>query len=268
MRLGQERVDFRVFAFFGQGGHEGQISAGGKRAGHAAGLVADDKAHAVGIHVIRAFAHELNDLAVEGVHLGVKFAAEHAVADVHQGCGFAGFDDLARSFQGCQGDDILADLDVLVGSGGKIIILDLAGFGFIECGMAGCDHFFDCGRNLKTVFFHFGNGFDQSDGIPGFKRAHGEIIAPFHGVIDFNDGVGNFRNPVGRINQVVGKDFPGIAGAFVIAVQHGFHFIGRVLAFLASARQGKSAGAYSTYSRVAGSMTFRIFFHSGVRSVL
>ncbi len=162
----------------------------------------------------------------------MKFAAEYAVPNVHQGCGFTGFDYLAPSFQGGQGNHIVADLDIFVGFGNKIIILYLAGLCFVERGMTGCDHFFNAGWNHKPVFFHLGDGFDQSDGVPGFKRAHGEIKAPFHAVIDFNDGVGNLRDPVGGINQVVGKGFPGIACAFVIAIQHGFHLIGKGLGFL------------------------------------
>jgi hypothetical protein len=65
--------------------HLAQVGAGGKGAGHAAGLVADDQADTVGIHIVVGFFEKFDDLVIERVHLGMELGAEDAVAQVDQG---------------------------------------------------------------------------------------------------------------------------------------------------------------------------------------
>ena len=72
----------------GQPGHERQIAACGKRAGHPTGLVADYQAGAVFVHIIHAIGHEIDDFTIDDVHFAMEFKAEDIVADVYQGCGF------------------------------------------------------------------------------------------------------------------------------------------------------------------------------------
>ncbi len=198
--LFEEGVDLGIFAFLGQAGHKGQIAAGGEGPRHAAGLVADHQSGPVGVHIVQPFRHEIHDFAVDGVHFGVKFQAEDVVADIHERCRPAGLDNVVRGLQPGQGDNVVTDDHVFVAAAGEIVEGDFAALGFIKRGVAGSKQGLDVLRHGQPVGFHFGHRLFKPDGVPGLEGAHFEVEAPFHGIVDFNDSVGNFRDPVGRID--------------------------------------------------------------------
>ena len=170
----------------------------------------------------------------------MKFATEHSVTNINERCGPAGFYDFVRASEHIQGNDIVTDFNILVGFRYKIIKGCFSVFSFVKRGVSGCKHFSDFFRHVKSVILHLLNGFLNADGIPCFKGTHFKIVSPFHGIVYFNHGVGNLRDPVGSIDQTVCNDFPYKLGAFVLAIHHSLYFFRQGFCFFCFAKAGKT----------------------------
>ena len=78
-----------------------QVRAGGK----IHGLIGDHHGVEIGAQARQAFVDHGEDVAADGVHLGVKFAAEHAVAEIDQARAGIFLDLLGALLERFQNDD-------------------------------------------------------------------------------------------------------------------------------------------------------------------
>ena len=109
----------------------------------------------MGIDIIDSGVDGLNNLLVQGIHLGVKFETENTIAQIHEGCILIGLNLFAVCLQACQGDDIGTRLDGFVFTGSKIVEKASALLNLIKRGMTGCQHFADIFGDEKSILFHF-----------------------------------------------------------------------------------------------------------------
>ncbi|VTR68538.1 hypothetical protein DESC_710035 [Desulfosarcina cetonica] len=235
----EESLDLGILTGLGQTGHVGQVAAGAEGPGHPAGLVADYHSEAIGIHIVHGLGHEIDDFAIDGVHLGVKLQAEDIVAQIHQGRRRTGLDGFSIGLETGQGDDVGADLHRLVGTGRKVIIKGLAVFQLVEAFVAGRQHGLDLLGNAESAGFHLGHGGFHADGVPGLEGTHFEIESPAHGVVDFNNRIGDLGNAVGRVDQVAGQRLPGKLSALVLAIDNRLDFFRQGFGLFGRRQAGK-----------------------------
>ena len=180
----------------------------------------------------------VHDLLIQRIQLGMKFKAENAVIQVDQAGRFGSLDNLSFGLHSCQRNNVFADHPFFIAFRYKIIVKHRAVFRFVKRGVPGFQHLLDFLRYLKSIFLHAFDSGCQTDGIPGFKRPHLQIEAPLHGIVDIHNGIGNFRNPVGRIDQIIGNCFPGKIGTLVLTIYHRLHFIRQGLGFMSGRQTG------------------------------
>ena len=89
------------------------------------------------------------------------------------------------------------------------------------------EHILDFFGNLEFQFFHDFYSFFDAHSVPCFKGTKLMIVTPFHGVIDADDCVADFRNAIGGIDKIPTKVFARDFRSHIRAVEQYFEFIGK-----------------------------------------
>ena len=152
----------------------------------------------------------------------MEFTAENPVADIHQRGGITGFYQSTGCLGIGQGNDAFTGMDRLITLGVEVIEKLFSVIPLVKMRASGGNHLFDFIGDSEPLLFHLFYRFRHSDGIPGFKRPSLEIEPPSDRPIDLDNGVRNFRNPVGGVDQAVGERLPGKTPAGIVGIDHGF----------------------------------------------
>jgi hypothetical protein len=144
-------------------------------------------------HAHNVFAH--------GIHLGVEFKAGHAVAEIDERGALVPCHQLVPVFERRKKDDPGFDGNRLVILGSDIIEVLNTELPLVKGRLAALQHLLYPGRDFVSGLFHLFHRLGNSDGIPGFKGPQPPGKAPLHGIVHIDDVVGDFRNPVGCIDQ-------------------------------------------------------------------
>src|SRR5262245_33047854 len=79
----------------------------------------------------------------------------------------------------------------------------------------------------------------DTDGVPDFKWAKFPVEAPAHGPINFNYGVGNLRNSLGRITERARQRLPNKRADAIFSPNQGFETFARVVNVLSHVERGQ-----------------------------
>ena len=151
-----------------------QVRAGGK----ILALIGDHHGVEIGAQPREALVNHGQQVAADGVHLGVEFAADHAVAQIDQAGAGIFLDFLAALLQRFQNDDAFGLRHGLVGLAGKIEIRCLALRRFVERFLPGGKQLRDQRRQRLALLFQLpGHGLD-ADGVPRLRTARAPRQSP------------------------------------------------------------------------------------------
>ncbi len=189
--------------------------------GEVGGVAGDDEGFEVADGVgrgLEGLGDERDDVAAEGVHLGVEFDGGDAVAEVDEGGAGVLFDDAVGLLEGGERDGAGRCRDGLVGSGGGVEELAAAGGlggvavpGGILVG-AGVEEPGDVFRDGQPEELHLVRGGTGAGGVHHFEGAELPVEAGVHGLVDLDDGGGGFAggggDAVGGVGEELGEEGP------------------------------------------------------------
>ena len=167
------------------------------------GVAADDNAFVLArIYQIKRLVEHVENVLVQGVHLGVKFHINHAVAQVNDSRARVFVNHLARGLLFLDENGLRRAADGLIRLLRGVVNADLAAaVVLVEGGEAGGQHIVHPLRRGEALFRHRVRGFGHAQHVPNFKGAGLVGEAPAHGVVYRLGGVSNFgddRRGVGK----------------------------------------------------------------------
>ncbi len=173
--------------------------------GEVGGLVADDEAREVLLHDVAGQEKHVDDVLVDGVHLGVELEAGHPVAHVDEAGARVLADDLLALLEGRQDDDpgVLGELHVVLLR--EVVVVGAVLLLRVEGGEPALEHLLDLLGHLLAELLHDLDGLLDADGVPGLEGPELVVVAPLHGVVDLHDGVRDLGDAVGGVDEVVAE---------------------------------------------------------------
>ncbi|MCG3140250.1 MAG: hypothetical protein HDKAJFGB_01296 [Anaerolineae bacterium] len=158
-------------------------------------LIANHHADKILVQRFERGLRDLDDIVVQRVHLGMKFETRHPIAQIaHRRAVVCGDDggvlelrDVGRNAR----RDIFFRRGVIV----RTVL--------IKRRNAVRQHFLDPRRDGNLLRLHFGDCFRDAEHIPRFKRSRFVRETPFHRIVNGNDIVGDFGNPMRRVREIL-----------------------------------------------------------------
>src|ERR1700749_2466322 len=131
----------------------------------------------------------------------MELKARAAVADVYERRARVLLYSARTLLNGLQDDDarLLRDRDVLAR---REVEVELApAFGLIKGGRARVQHLLNVRGNGAPLFLHPLDRLLDADCVPSLEDSEFPTEAPLHRAVDFDDRVGDLRNPVRRVRE-------------------------------------------------------------------
>ena len=166
-----------------------------------------------------------DDIAADGVHLRVKFAAHHTIAEIDQTRTCIRLHNLRLLFERFQNDYAGCFVNRLHRDRGLIEILRGAVLGLIERFLAGRKHPLGKQRHkLAIALDSVGHSLD-ADGIPNLERPKLPRKSPAHRAIHIHDAIRNLRNTPCGVRTHLTDTAPQKPRSFVaaLAIEHRRH---------------------------------------------
>ena len=157
---------------------------------------------------LQPFVHHGDQIRSNGIHLGVKFAANHAVPKVNKACPGILLDFASCFFQRFQDNDASRLFDFLRPSGANIKNRCRSLFGLVETFTSARKHLFDNRRNRSPFFLHLRCERLHANRVHHFERPKFPAKAPAHRTVHIYDAIGNFRHAPRRIQAHLRKPAP------------------------------------------------------------
>ncbi len=174
-----------------------------------------------------------HQVAADGVHLGVKLAAQHAVAQVDEAGAGVALDFLRAIFQRLQIDDARRVGKRLFAARGQIKKRTLAALLLIERFLARREQpGHEQRQRIPFLFEPLGKGFD-ADGVPQLERAQLPGKAPAHGAVHVHNRVRNLRDAPRGVEAHAGDRGRKELGGLVAGGEQGAESLARVVNRLA-----------------------------------
>ncbi len=171
-------------------------------------LIGDDHGVEVGFQPFQPFVHHGDQVRADGVHLGVKFAANHAVSEVNQACSGVPLDFAAGFFQRFQKDDAFRLFDSLRSGGADIKNGGRAFLRLVKPLAAAREDFFNDRWKRPGFFLYLPRERFHSDRVYQFEWPELPAEPPAQGAIHIHNVFGYFRNTARRIQAHLGKPAP------------------------------------------------------------
>ncbi|EKD34620.1 MAG: hypothetical protein ACD_75C02258G0002 [uncultured bacterium] len=202
-----------IIGAFGQGhGHHHEIGADRE----VDALVGDDQAHAFLFRPLDRLMGHGQDVAADGVHLGMELEAEDAVAKVNDRAVGILLHHLAGLLEDLETNLTRLDRHRNVGFTQQIVVFF---FALLVEAVEGLYALQGLGH-LDAVFFRPFNEILYADGIEHLERTDLPVEAPAHGVVDIDDVIGDFWDAVHGIDEGVADGLPGELGALVAGANY------------------------------------------------
>src|SRR5208337_3420550 len=184
--------------------HQHEIRANAK----VDGLIGDDHGVEIGVQALDALVDHRDQVCADRVHLAVKFAAYHAVAEIDEAGTRVALDFAAGVFQifeDSNADGLYYFLDF---TGGKIEHGSFALAGFVETGEPGRQSFLKNQRESAPLFLNLRGKRGEPERVHDFKRTKLPGKAPAHGAIHIHNVVGDLRHAAPRVQAHFGDAAP------------------------------------------------------------
>ena len=149
-----------------------------------------------------------DQVRADGIHLGVKFAAHHAVAEIDQACAGIALDFAARIFERLENDDALWLFDFFRCAAANIENGGRAFLRFVKSLPPAGQNFFDDHWQRASFFLQLPGKRLHADRIHDLERPEFPGKAPAQRAIDVHNVVGNFRHASGCVQTHLGKRAP------------------------------------------------------------
>src|SRR5579884_2293308 len=204
LKLLHGHVEFIPFLFLG--GNEDQQEVGANR--EVDGLIGDDHGIEIGFKAFKAFMKHGDEVGADGVHLGVEFAADNAVAEINETSARIALDFAASLLERFENDNAGRFFDSSASARSEVEDRSDALFGFIETLAATGKNFFNDRRKSSALLLNLRREGRDADGVDEFEGAKFPGKPPAHGTIDVNNVIGNLRDAASGIEAHFGKCAP------------------------------------------------------------
>ena len=204
LKLFDRHVELVPLLFLCGDEDEHEIGANGK----IDGLIGDDHRIEICFQAFKAFVNHGDEVCADGVHLGVKFAADDAVAEVDEARAGVAFNFFSGVFERFQNDDAARLFNFPGAGSGEIENGGSSLFRFVKTFAAGGENFFDEYGDGAILFFELSDEISDAERVNDFERAEFPAEAPAHGAVDVGDIVGNFRDAAGSVRAGFGERAP------------------------------------------------------------
>ena len=184
--------------------HQHQIGAHGK----VHGLVGDDHRVKIRIESLQSFVQHRDQVRADGVHLRVKLAAHHAVAEVDQAGAGIPLDLAARLFLRFQNDHAGRRFHRLGRAALHIENSGLPFLRFIKSFSSACQYFLHQRRYRAAFLLDLRRKRSHADRVHHFERSHLPRESPLHRVVHVHDVVGNLRYAPRRVQAHLRQSAP------------------------------------------------------------
>ncbi len=188
---------------------------------------------------VQRFMPQVDDIVVDGVHLGVEFVEQHPVAHVEQTGAVVARHFLARRVQILDDHDVFIHCQRLIRLGIPIVAASV----LVETVAARRQHLFDPRRHFQTGRFHLLDSFGHAQHVPHLERPCFVSKAPAHGVVDVAQLVGDFLRHISGIGKAIKQDVAGIIGGAVVKFQEFTQPFAQILDFARGANGIKAGTA-------------------------
>ena len=171
-------------------------------------MIGDYERIEIAVQALQAGLDHAGDVVADGVHLGVKFAAQNSVTEINEaGPGIVG-DFFRTLFEGFEDDDArrFGNFSVLVGSGIKG--RDFAGRRFVERLAAGGEQASKQGRQVAALGGPAARDGLDAERIAYFEWAELPAEAPAHGAIEVSNGISDLGHAPRGIKRSLGDQRP------------------------------------------------------------
>ena len=181
-----------------------------------AALVANHQSRGVTVQTVDGRVHDLGDLHVEGVHFGVEFEEQHAVAHLHQRGTVVLFHHAAETLE-------IGDVDRLFVARRRFVVARSWIVGHpcavavgVKCVLARFEHGPHPGRSRHAFALHTIQGGGDAEQVPRFKWTQLPAETPLHGVVDVHDAVCDFGDTLRRVRKGARQRVPDQVARFVV----------------------------------------------------
>ena len=174
--------------------HQHQIRAHGKI--HR--LVRDHHGVEIGLQPLQSLVNHANQIRANGVHLGVKFATHHAIAQINQAGARIPLHFAARFLQRLQ-DDHTARLGNRPWLPADIKNRRHTLDALVKSGAPSSLHPLDQERHRSTLLLHLRGKLLHPNRVHHFERPQLPAKSPAHRAVHFRNAVGNLRHAPRRV---------------------------------------------------------------------
>src|ERR1700749_1006811 len=169
----------------------------------------------------------------------MELKARAAVADVYERRARVLLYSARTLLNGLQDDDarLLRDRDVLAR---REVEVELApAFGLIKGGRARVQHLLNVRGNGAPLFLHPLDRLLDADCVPSLEDSEFPTEAPLHRAVDFDDRVGDLRNPVRRVREDARHRLPKERARALLSPHERLHARARLLYVLRRVERGE-----------------------------
>ncbi len=188
-------------------------------------LVGDDHGVEICLQSFQALVEHRDQVRTDGVHLGVKFAAHHAVAEIDQARSGIALDFAAGIFQRLENDDAFRLFDFFRCAAANIEKDRGTFFRFVKPFPPARQNFLDNRWKCSPFFLHLSREGLDANRIDDLERTEFPGEAPAHRAVNVDHVIGNLRHTTRGVQTHFRKGAPQKLLSFVtlLPFQHGTH---------------------------------------------